>query len=74
MKHPETASLARSAFEASGSKSVSSFVSSFNGAIGLRTFWAWMRGEQPAAALAQLVLREYIAGWRPSQFAERKED
>jgi hypothetical protein len=34
-------------------------------AVGLRTFRGWLKGEQPAAPLAQLMLREFIAGWRP---------
>lgn len=66
MKHPETAALAKAAYAASGEDSVAAFVRLFNGAIGARTFWGWMRGEQPAAPIAQLVLREFVAGWRPS--------
>lgn len=66
MKHPDTAALARSAFDASGAKSHPEFIGLFGGAIGLRTFRGWLAGEQPAAPLAQLVLREFVAGWRPA--------
>lgn len=65
MKHPDTAALARQAFEASGCKSHPEFIALFGGAIGLRTFRGWLNGEQPAMPLAQLVLREFVAGWRP---------
>lgn len=65
MKHPDTARLAREAFEASGCKTHPEFVAVFHGAVGLRTFRGWLKGEQPAMPLAQLVLREFIAGWRP---------
>ena len=65
MKHPETAQLARTAYEASGDASVPIFIARFKGAVGLRTFWGWLRGEHPATPLAALMLREFVAGWRP---------
>lgn len=66
MKHPETAKLARAAFEATGLKTHGEFVDMMQGAIGLRTFRRWLAGEGPADPLAQMVLRELVAGWRPS--------
>jgi hypothetical protein len=66
MKHPDTAKLAQDAFAASGCRSHPEFVRLFSGAIGLRTFRGWLAGEQPAAPVAQLVLREFVAGWRPT--------
>ncbi|APZ81830.1 hypothetical protein vBEliSR6L_65 [Erythrobacter phage vB_EliS_R6L] len=65
-KHPETADLARRAYEASGSRTHPEFVKLFGGAISLRSFRAWLAGEVPAAPLAQLMLREFVAGWRPT--------
>lgn len=65
-KHPETADLARRAFEASGCESHPQFVRLFGDAISLRSFRGWLAGENPASPMAQLVLREFIAGWRPS--------
>lgn len=67
--HPETERLAREAYEASGCKTHPEFVAIFGDAIGLRTFRGWLKGEQPAAPVAQLMLREFIAGWRPSQIS-----
>jgi hypothetical protein len=65
MKHPETAQLARAAFQASGAKTYPEFLRLFDGAIATRTFADWMAGNKPAQPIAQLVLREVIAGWRP---------
>lgn len=66
-KHPETADLAKRAFEASGAKTHGEFCNLFGDkVIGLRTFRGWLKGENPAAPLAQMVLREFIGGWRPS--------
>jgi hypothetical protein len=65
-KHPDTAELAKAAYAESGCKSHPQFVAMFNGAISLRTFRAWLAGETPAAPLARLMLREFVAGWRPS--------
>lgn len=66
VKHPETQRLAQEAFTASGVKSHPQFIALFGeGVIGLRTFRYWLKGERPAEPLAQLVLREFIAGWRP---------
>ncbi len=67
MKHPDTAALAQQAFAASGAATHPEFIAMFPpGAIGLRTFRGWMLGEAPAMPLAQLVLREFAAGWRPA--------
>ena len=68
-KHPETAALAKRAYEASGCKTHPEFVALFGGALSLRSFRAWLAGEVPAAPIAQLLLREFIGGWRPSCFA-----
>ncbi len=65
MKHPDTAALARQAFDAAGVNTHGEFIALFGGAIALRTFRRWLAGEGPADPLAQLVLREFIAGWRP---------
>lgn len=64
-EHPETARLAQAAFDASGVKSHREFIALFDGAIGMRTFRAWLKGEAPALPLARLVLREVAAGWLP---------
>lgn len=66
-KHPETERLANEAFTASGVKTHQQFVDLFGDAVGLRTFRAWLKGEQPAHPVAQLLLREFIAGWRPTE-------
>lgn len=67
MKHPDTAALAQAAFDASGCEKHEQFIAIFGeGTIGLRTFRGWLKGEQPAMPLAQLVLREFAAGWRPT--------
>lgn len=65
VKHPATRDLAVAAYEASGAKTHQQFCNLFGDAVGLRTFRGWLKGEQPAAPLAQLMLREFIAGWRP---------
>ena len=65
-KHPDTADLARAAYKASGCKTHGEFVGLFGDAVGLRTFRGWLKGEVPAAPVAQLMLREFIAGWRPT--------
>lgn len=67
VKHPETAALALKAFKASGAATHGGFVALFGDAVGVRTFRAWLAGEQPAHPVAQLMLREFIAGWRPTQ-------
>lgn len=66
-KHPETRIIATAAYEASGCKTHGAFCALFGDAVGVRTFRGWLAGEQPAAPLAQLMLREFIAGWRPTQ-------
>lgn len=58
--------LALKAYEASGCKTHPEFVALFGDAIGLRTFRGWLEGQR-AAPVAQLMLREFIAGWRPTQ-------
>lgn len=63
---PVSKQLALDAFAASGCKTHPEFVKLFGDAIGLRTFRGWLEGQR-AAPIAQLVLREFIAGWRPSQ-------
>lgn len=65
-KHPETADLAKRAYEASGCKTHPEFIAQFGGALSLRSFRAWLAGEVPAAPLTQLMLREFVAGWRPT--------
>ena len=65
MKHPETAALVKRAYEAAGVSTHNEFIALFGGAIAIRTFRRWLAGEGPADPLAQLVLREFIAGWRP---------
>lgn len=64
--HAESRRLAREAFEASGCKTDGEFVALFGDAMGLRTFRGWKEGQR-ATPLAQLMLREFIAGWRPSK-------
>jgi hypothetical protein len=66
-KCPETKRLATEAYAASGCSTHPEFVKLFGDAVGLRTFRGWLAGDQPAAPLAQLMLREFVAGWRPSQ-------
>jgi hypothetical protein len=67
MRCPETFALANAAYKASGCKRYDDFIALFGeGAIGRRSFCAWMKGERPAEPLARLVLREFIAGWRPT--------
>jgi hypothetical protein len=67
MRHPETARLATAAFEASGCDTHPRFIALFGeGVIGLRTFRGWLKGEQPAAPIARLLLREFVGGWRPT--------
>lgn len=56
--------LALDAFAASGCKTHPEFCKLFGDAVGLRTFRGWLEGQR-AAPIAQLMLREFIAGWRP---------
>lgn len=67
MSDNPTADLAAQAYEASKAKTHGEFVALFGGAIGLRTFRGWLAGTQPAAPIALLLLREFVAGWRPGQ-------
>ena len=72
IKHdPETQRLARAAYQASGCTTHLAFVAMFGDAVALRTFHDWLAGNQPATPLAQLMLREFIAGWRPSQAKQK---
>lgn len=61
----ETQRLAAEAYRASGCATHPEFVALFGDAVGLRTFRGWLEGQR-ATPLAQLMLREFIAGWRPS--------
>lgn len=63
--HAETIDLAKRAYEASGCKTYAEFVALFGGAIGKRTLTGWLEGAK-ASPLAALMLREFIAGWRPT--------
>lgn len=63
---PVTQKLARDAYDASGCKSHREFIALFGDAVGMRSFRGWLEG-LPAAPLARLMLREFIAGWRPGQ-------
>jgi hypothetical protein len=67
VRHPETQRLATEAYKASGCPTHQQFCDLFGDGVGLRTFRGWLKGEQPAAPLAQLMLREFIAGWRPTR-------
>lgn len=64
-KHPETQRLATEAYEASGCATHTEFCALFGNAVGLRTFRGWLAGERPLPPIAALLLREFIAGWRP---------
>lgn len=66
MNYPNDAKLANDAFQTSGCKTHPEFVALFGGAIGLRTFRGWLAGDRRMPALPALVLREYVAGWRPT--------
>lgn len=70
-KHPETARLAAEAYEASGCKTHEAFVEQFGDAIGLRTFRSWLAGSYPMSGPADLLIREYIDGWRPKRRAAK---
>lgn len=63
MKHPETAALAKAAMDATGLKT-EAFADLI--CVGKRTLFSWLSGEKPASGIAQMVLREVAAGWRPS--------
>lgn len=65
-KCPETKRLATEAYAKSGCQTHPEFVALFGDAVGLRTFRGWLAGDQPATPLAQLMLREFVAGWRPT--------
>lgn len=70
-KAPETKLLAGEAYRRSGCATHQKFCDLFGDAVGLRTFRGWLNGEQPATPLAHLMLREFIAGWRPSEIIVR---
>lgn len=65
-KNPETAKLANNAFVESGCQTHAEFVALFGDAVPLRTFRGWLAGEQALPRIAALMLREFIAGWRPT--------
>lgn len=66
-KLEETKRVSKGAFEASGCQTHLEFLALFGEkVIGLRTFRAWIAGEAPASPISLLVLREFIAGWRPT--------
>lgn len=65
IEHPETAKLAKKAYEKSGCRTHQEFCDLFGGAIGLRTFRGWLKGQNPAAPIATLLLSEFVMGWRP---------
>ena len=65
MKHPDTAALARDAYAASQARTYVDFLAMLHGTIPMRTFKRWLAGENPMDGLTQLVLREFIGGWRP---------
>lgn len=67
VKHPETQRIATAAYQASGCKTHREFCSLFGDAVGVRTFRGWIAGEHLAPPLVQLILREFVAGWRPTQ-------
>lgn len=64
--HPETAALAKAAFEASGCRTHQEFIDLFRGAVGLRTFRDWLAGTRAPMPLATMVLRAFVDGWRPT--------
>ncbi|MBS67281.1 MAG: hypothetical protein Tp170SUR191951_80 [Prokaryotic dsDNA virus sp.] len=68
-KHPETADLARRALEASGCKTRKEFIAMFGDAIKMRTLDGWLAGNCPLPPLTSLMLREFVAGWRPTCIA-----
>ncbi len=63
MKHPDIAALAKAAFEGSGVETHKKFADLY--CCGLRSLRAWLAGEKPASAIAQMVLRQAAKGWRP---------
>lgn len=67
MKHPDTAELAKRALETSG-LTHGEFAKLIH--VGTRTLSHWTAGTKPASPIAQMVLREVAAGWKPSAAAE----
>lgn len=68
--YPEVRDLATKAYAASGCSSVDQFAV-FLGGVGSRTVWRWIRGEGPLGGMAELVLAEVAAGWRPTRSGAR---
>lgn len=66
-KHPDTAALARKAFEASECKTHREFIALFGeDVIGLRTFRGWLAGDYALPSITRMLLEAFIAGWRPA--------
>ena len=65
-KYPEMQDLATRAFNLSGCNTHAEFCGLFGDAVGLSTFRKWLGGSHPGSPLAALMLREFIAGWRPT--------
>lgn len=65
VKHPATAMMAAEALRASGCKTHQEFIALTGGAISLRSFRYWLKGERPAGGVEWLVLSQIAKGWRP---------
>lgn len=65
-KCPATKAVANAAYAASGCTTHQQFCNLFGDSLGLRTFRGWLSGEQRATPFAALMLREFVAGWRPT--------
>jgi hypothetical protein len=65
MNHPDTAQLAKAAYERSGAQTHEEFVAFMRNSISVRTVRRWLSGDIPATGLAHLVLREIGNGWIP---------
>lgn len=63
MKYPETAALAKAAFERSGCNTHREFADLI--CAGRRSFARWITGEGEARDISAMVLRNVAAGWMP---------
>lgn len=68
MKHPDTADLAKRAFDRACQtdptiKTREDFARRLN--VGDRTLYRWLKGDNPAMDVAAMVLREVADGWLP---------
>jgi hypothetical protein len=72
IRDPDAKALAEQAFAVSGCRTHAEFAGLFGDAVGVDTFRKWLAGK-PAAPIAKLLLREYVAGWRPGQVELRKD-